>query len=77
MMSAVIGFAGSLISLLMSKTMAKRGMGVQVIERPRNQTEQWLVETVANHAKAAHIGMPEVGIFESPTMMPPGYQNVM
>lgn len=65
-MSAVIGFAGSLISLALSKTMAKRAMGVQVIEQPGNRTEQWLVDTVTRQAEAAGIGMPEVGVFNSP-----------
>ena len=64
--SAVIGMSGSFISLLMSKWMAKRSMGVQIIERPSNQTEQWLVNTVARLAKQAGIGMPEVGIFNMP-----------
>ena len=61
-MSAVIGFGGSFISLALSKFMAKRSMGVQVIEQPRSQTEQWLVETVRRLAKQAGIGMPEVAI---------------
>ncbi len=65
-MSAVIGFGGSFISLAMSKFMAKRGMGVHVIEQPSNRTEQWLVDTVRKQAEAAGIGMPEVGIFQSP-----------
>jgi len=65
-MSAVIGFGGSFISLAMSKFMAKRAMGVQVIEQPRNRTEQWLVETVRRQAAEAGIGMPEVGIFQAP-----------
>jgi heat shock protein HtpX len=65
-MSAVIGFTGSFISLAMSKMMAKRSMGVQVIEQPRTPTEQWLVETVRRQAQHAGIGMPEVGIFDSP-----------
>ena len=65
-MSAVIGFAGSFISLALSKFMAKRSMGVQVIEQPRNQTEQWLLSTVKRQAEEAGIGMPEVGIFNSP-----------
>ena len=65
-MSAVIGFGGSFISLAMSKFMAKRSMGVQIIERPGNSTEQWLVETVRRQAQQAGIGMPEVGIFQSP-----------
>lgn len=68
LMAAIMGFAGSFISLAMSKMMAKRSMGVQVIEKPRNSTEQWLVETVRRQAKAAGVGMPEVGIFESDTM---------
>lgn len=63
--SAVIGFSGSLISLFLSKTMAKRSMGVQVIEQPANPTEQWLVETVGLQARRAGIDMPEVGIFNS------------
>ena len=65
-MSAVIGFAGSFISLAMSKFMAKRSMGVQLIEQPRNRTEQWIVDTVKRQAEAAGIGMPEVGIFNAP-----------
>ena len=65
-MSAVIGFGGSFISLAMSKFMAKRSMGVQIIEQPGNSTEQWLVETVKRQAQQAGIGMPEVGIFQSP-----------
>jgi len=64
-MSAVIGFGGSFISLAMSKFMAKRAMGVQVIEQPGNQTERWLLETVRRQAEMARIGMPEVGIFRS------------
>ena len=65
-MSAVIGFSGALISLFMSKTMAKRSMGVQVIEQPTNETEQWLVSTVKEQARKAGVGMPEVGMFNSP-----------
>ncbi len=65
-MSAVIGFGGSFISLAISKWSAKRGMGVHVIETASNQDEQWLVDTVQRQAKQARIGMPEVGIFESP-----------
>lgn len=64
--AAVFGFGGSFISLAMSKWMAKRAMGVQIIERPGNSSEQWLVETVRRQAQAAGIGMPEVGIFNSP-----------
>lgn len=64
--AAVFGFGGSFISLAISKWMAKRSMRVHVIEKPRNATEQWLLETVRRQAKAAGIGMPEVGIYESP-----------
>ena len=64
-MSAVIGFSGSLISLFMSKFLAKRSMGVQIIESPTNKTEQWLVDTVRRQAERAGIGMPEVGVFNS------------
>jgi heat shock protein HtpX len=65
-MSAVIGMTGSVISLLMSKWSAKNAMGVHVIEHPQNKTEQWLVSMVAQQAQQAGIGMPEVGIFDSP-----------
>jgi heat shock protein HtpX len=67
-MALLFGFGGSIISLLLSKSMAKRGAGVQVIETPRNETEQWLLTTVARQAKQAGIGMPEVGIFDTPDM---------
>lgn len=63
--SAVIGMSGSFISLMMSKWMAKQSMGVYVIDSPRNQTEAWLVETVAKQAKILGIGMPEVGMFNA------------
>ncbi|HKQ16849.1 MAG TPA: protease HtpX [Steroidobacteraceae bacterium] len=66
--STVLGFGGSLISLAMSKFIAKRAMGVRVIEQPRGEAEVWLVETVRRQAAAAGIGMPEVGIFEAPDM---------
>lgn len=66
--SAVLGFAGSLFSLAISKWIAKRSMGVRVIEQPRNASEAWLVETVRRQAQAAGIGMPEVGVFDSPDM---------
>ena len=66
--SAIVGFAGSLISLAMSKFIAKQSMGVRVIEQPSNPTEVWLVETVRKQAQAAGIGMPEVGIFDAPDM---------
>jgi heat shock protein HtpX len=65
-MSAVIGFSGSIVSLLMSKWMAKRSVGAQVIENPQDPTERWLVETVHRQALAAGIGMPEVAIYDAP-----------
>ncbi len=64
--SAIIGMTGSFISLAMSKWSAKKAMGVHVIESPQNKTEQWLVSLVAKQAKAAGIGTPEVGIFQTP-----------
>jgi heat shock protein HtpX len=65
-MSVVIGFAGSIISLFMSKWSAKRMVGAQVIENPSDQTERWLVDTVKRQALSAGIGMPEVAIYEAP-----------
>jgi heat shock protein HtpX len=61
----VFGMAGSLVSLLISKWMAKRSMGVQLIEQPQNASEQWLYSTVKALSNKAGIGMPEVGIFQS------------
>jgi heat shock protein HtpX len=63
---AVFGMLGSLISLLLSKWMAKRSMKVQIIEQASNRQEQWLLDTVAQLAKKAEIDMPDVGIFPSP-----------
>ncbi len=68
LMAAVFGFGGSIISLLMSKWMAKRSYGVQVIEQPRSEIEYWLFNTVQRQAQQAGIGMPEVGIYDSPDM---------
>ena len=65
-MSLVVGFTGSLFSLAISKWTAKRMMGVHLITQPANSTESWLVSTVQRQAQAAGIGMPEVGVFESP-----------
>lgn len=62
--SAVLGFGGSFISLLISKKVAKWSTGAQVIETPRNPTEQWLVQTVERFARKANIAMPEVAIYE-------------
>ena len=63
----IFGMVGSVVSLLLSKTMAKMGTGTHIIESPRNADEQWLIATVAELAKDAGIGMPEVGIFQSQT----------
>ena len=60
----VIGFGGAIISLLISKPMAKWSAGVRIIESPQNVDEAWIVETVRKLAEKAGIGMPEVGIFE-------------
>ena len=62
--SAIIGFSGSIISLFLSKTMAKKTMGVHLIDQARTDDESWLLDTVRRQAQAAGIKMPEVGIFE-------------
>jgi len=62
--AAVVGFTGSIISLLMSKRMAKWSTGAHVIEQPASEPEAWLVETVRKLATTAGIGMPEVAIYE-------------
>ena len=67
-LAAVFGFGGSIISLLMSKWMAKRTTGAQVITQPKNETEHWLLDTVATQAKLANITMPEVAIYPSEDM---------
>jgi heat shock protein HtpX len=68
LLAAVFGFGGSIISLLTSKWMAKSAYGVQVIEMPRSEQEAWLVATVKRQAEQAGIGMPEVGIYDSPEL---------
>jgi heat shock protein HtpX len=65
-MAALFGFGGSLISLLISKWMAKRATGAHVITEPRNEAEQWLLATVTRQAQKAGIGMPEVAIYDAP-----------
>lgn len=65
-MAAIFGFGGSLISLLLSKTMALRATGARVIDQPRDETERWLVTTVQRQAQAAGIGMPQVAIYDGP-----------
>ncbi|OJZ12689.1 MAG: zinc metalloprotease HtpX [Thiobacillus sp. 63-78] len=64
--AAVMGFGGSFISLAISKWMAKKSMGVRVIETPSNSTEFWLMETIRKYSADAGIGMPEVGIYDAP-----------
>ena len=66
LMCAVFGFAGSFISLAISKWMAKRATGMTVITQPRNEPEQWLIDTVRKQADKVGIKMPEVGIYEAP-----------
>jgi len=65
-MSLLMGFTGSIISLFLSKWMAKRSVGAHVITTPANATEQWLVKTVQRQAEQAGIGMPEVAIYDAP-----------
>ena len=64
--AAFFGFGGAFISLAMSKWIAKRTMGVRVIGPSGDATEQWLLSVVEHHARAVGVGMPEVGIFDSP-----------
>jgi len=66
--AAIFGFGGSLISLMMSKWMAKKSVGAVVIEQPRNADEHWLMTTVAEQAQKAGIQMPEVAVYDSPEM---------
>jgi heat shock protein HtpX len=66
--AAIFGFGGALISLALSKWTAKRLMGVRVIDSPQTDVERWLVTTVKHLADQAHIGMPEVGVFEAEEM---------
>ncbi len=65
-MALLFGFAGSLISLFLSKTMALRSVDGEIITQPRNQTEHWLMDTVTRQAQLAGIPMPEVAIYHSP-----------
>jgi heat shock protein HtpX len=65
-MAAMFGFGGSIISLLISKWIAKKTTGAHVIGEPRNDTERWLVQTVRRQAEASGIGMPEVAIYDAP-----------
>ncbi len=62
--SLIVGFTGSVISLLISKPMAKWSTGARVIEHPENSTEQWLLDTVRRLSQRAGIGMPEVAVYD-------------
>lgn len=64
--ATVFGFGGAFVSLAISKWMAKRSTGAQVITQPRNELESWLLNTVRRQAEAARIGMPEVAIYDAP-----------
>lgn len=64
--SAVVGFSGSIVSLLMSKSVAKSSVGAKVITQPNNETEAWLVQTVENQARQWNLKTPEVAIYQSP-----------
>lgn len=65
--AAIFGMGGAFISLMLSKSMARRSVGAQVITEPSSATERWLLDTVAKQAEAAGIGMPEVAVFNSPS----------
>jgi len=64
--AALFGFGGAFISLAISKWMAKMSMGVKVIKQPSSEAEHWLMEVVRRQAQMKGVGMPEVGIFDSP-----------
>jgi heat shock protein HtpX len=68
LMAAMFGMGGSFLSLALSKWIAKKSTGAQVITEPSNQTEQWLYDTVRRMAEQAEIGMPEVAIYNSADM---------
>ncbi|EFL92724.1 integral membrane heat shock protein [Candidatus Regiella insecticola LSR1] len=65
-MAALFGFGGSIVSLLLSKWMALRSVGGEVIEQPRNETERWLLDIVQQQSKQAGIAMPQVAVYPAP-----------
>ncbi|EKN5102038.1 protease HtpX [Yersinia enterocolitica] len=65
-MAGLFGFGGAFVSLLMSKWMALRSVGGEVIEQPRNETERWLFDTVRRQSQQAGIAMPQVAIYQAP-----------
>lgn len=66
--AAIFGFGGSIISLLLSKTMALRAVGAQVIKQPKNAQEQWLFDVVRRQSEQVKIKMPDVAIYQAPDM---------
>ncbi len=65
-MAGLFGFGGAFVSLLMSKWMALRSVGGEVIEQPQNETERWLMQTIAQQSQQAGIAMPKVAIYHAP-----------
>lgn len=65
-MAGLFGFGGAFVSLLMSKWMALRSVGGEVIEKPRDETERWLLETVRRQSQQVGIAMPQVAIYHAP-----------
>ena len=65
-MAGIFGFGGAFVSLMLSKWMALRSVGGQVIEQPRTEVERWLFETVKRQSQQAGIGMPQVAIYQAP-----------
>ena len=66
LMAAIFGFGGAFVSLLISKWMAKRSTGMEMITQPRNEGERWLLDVVQRQSAAAGVKMPEVGIYDAP-----------
>ncbi|MFU9136036.1 protease HtpX [Erwinia tasmaniensis] len=65
-MAGLFGFGGAFVSLLMSKWMALKSVGGEVIEQPRNETERWLMQTISQQAQRAGIAMPQVAVYHAP-----------
>ncbi|MBK0000186.1 protease HtpX [Erwinia sp. S38] len=65
-MAGLFGFGGAFVSLLMSKWIALRSVGGEVIEQPRNETERWLIDTIAHQAQQVGIAMPQVAVYHAP-----------
>src|ERR1700710_338720 len=67
-MCAVFGMGGAFISLALSKWLAKKSVGAQVIAEPRDESERWLFNPIRTHAQNANIGMPEIAVYDAPDM---------